>query len=299
MVTNLLALREMQPLLLAAILLTACAVKLARVVRHRSIMILLGPTALFPPRLRLPSIMVLCFTEMSLGVSLLVTDGHGMGMGRANTARLVTALFFLTGMCVLVELRERRPDLGCGCFGDLSDQPPGARSIIRTGMLAGAALSGLHVPPYQLPPPGPQATSELGLLAAELLALALVSPEVGGLLTRLGYSEPCQVRSQPPEQALAALRKSRNWRSHAHLITGGPADMWRELCWWYVVYPARSGGSDYEVVFAIEVKRRRPAIHAAMVGLAPEQPRAPVPDRPPEQLPGLYPAPAQVPSAIF
>jgi hypothetical protein len=293
------ALRGMQAPLLAVILLGACAIKLVRVLRHRSIMILLGPTALFPPRLRLPSIMVLCFTEMSLGVALLATEGPAAGHGRANAARLAAGIFFLTGMCVLVELREHRPDLGCGCFGELSDKPPGARSIVRAGMLAGAALSGLHAHTFHLPPPGPKAVTDLALLMVELLALALMSPELGEVLVRLGYSEPCEVRSQLPQRALTALRRSRNWRDHAGLIIGDPADMWRELCWWYVVYPARIEGKDYEVVFAVEVKRRRPAIHAAVVGPAPYRPHAPVSDRPPAPVPGLSPPPLHAPSAIF
>jgi hypothetical protein len=299
MLSALAALRGMQAPLLAVILLGACAIKLVRVLRHRSIMIVLGPTALFPPRLRLASIMLLCFTELSLGVSLLATEGPAAGHGRTNGARLAAAIFFLVGMCVLVELRERRPDLGCGCFGDLSDKPPGVRSIVRAGVLAGAALAGLHTHAFHLPPPGPRAVIDLVLLGAELLVLALLSPELGEALTRLGYSEPCQVRVQPPQRALTALHRSRNWRQHADLISGGPADMWRELCWWYVVYPARHADGDCDVVFAVEVKRRRPAIHAAVVGPAPYQPQSPALDRPPAPVSGVARSSVRVPSAIF
>jgi hypothetical protein len=299
MLSALAALRGMQAPLLAVILLGACMIKLVRVLRHRSIMILLGPTALFPPRLRLPSIMALCFTEMSLGVMLLATEGPLAGYGRTNAARLAAGIFFLIGMCVLVELRERRPDLGCGCFGDLSDKPPGARSIVRAGVLGVAALSGLHAQTFHLPPPGHRAVLDLVLLAAELLVLALLSPELGEVLIRLGYSEPCEVRVQPPQRALTALQRSRDWRRHAGLIVGAPADMWRELCWWYVVYPARHDGEDCDVVFAVEVKRRRPAVHAAVVGPAPYHPRSRVLDRPPAPVHGLARSPVQVPSAIF
>jgi hypothetical protein len=295
MVTGLIALRGMQAPLLAAILLGACAIKLVKVLRHRSIMMLLGPTALFPPRLRLASIVALCFTEMSLGVSLLLTEGPAAGHGRANAARLAAGVFFLVGMCVLVELREHRPDLGCGCFGDLSDRPPGARSVIRAGMLAGAALSGLHTHTFHLPPPGPRATTDLVMLLVELLALALVSPELGEVLIRLGYAEPCEVRSQAPQRPLTALHRSRVWRDHSGLITQDPADMWRELCWWYVAYPARSGEEECEVVFAVEVKRRRPAVHAAIVGLTPGA-RPATPTRPAGS---RAPGPVQIPSAIF
>jgi hypothetical protein len=93
-----------------------------------------------------------------------------------------------------------------------------------------------------------------------------VSPEVGEVLARLGYAEPCELRVAPPQRALASLRRSRAWRHHARLVTRGtPADMWRELCWWYLVYPGRDGAGECDVVFAVEVRPRRPAIHAAVV----------------------------------
>jgi hypothetical protein len=42
--------------------------------------------------------------------------------------------------------------------------------------------------------------------------------------------------------------------------------MWRELCWWYVVYPGRDGPVGNDIVFAVEVKTRHPAVRAAVVG---------------------------------
>jgi hypothetical protein len=41
--------------------------------------------------------------------------------------------------------------------------------------------------------------------------------------------------------------------------------MWREPCWWYLVYPGLDGAGDCDVVFAVEVRPRRPAIHSAVV----------------------------------
>jgi hypothetical protein len=314
-------LRELQAPLLAVILLGACVFKLSRVLRARSVAVVLGATVLFPEWLRRPAAIALCGTEMSLGLALLATAGRAGVEGPADAARVAAALFFLVGMCALVEMREQRPDLGCGCFGDLSSHPPGVRSVIRAGLFAGMALAGIRIPAFRLPPPGPRAAADLGILAAELLLLALVSPEIGEVLVRLGYAEPCEVRPQSPRRALAALRGSRGWRAHAHMITGGPADVWRELCWWYLVYPGRDRGQDCEVVFAVEVKPRRPAIHAAVVRRAPSPPAEPVPQRPrspvqPSPLrpvpvppplqpaalspaPGLVRAPAHAPSASF
>jgi hypothetical protein len=74
------------------------------------------------------------------------------------------------------------------------------------------------------------------------------------------------LRAASPQRALAALHRSRAWRSHSGLITrDSPADIWRELCWWYVVYPGRDGPSANDIVFAVEVKTRHPAVHAAVV----------------------------------
>jgi hypothetical protein len=62
------------------------------------------------------------------------------------------------------------------------------------------------------------------------------------------------------------LRALRRWRRHAAMIIQDePADIWRELCWWYLVYPGRDGTGDWDVVFAVEVRPRRPAIHAAVL----------------------------------
>jgi hypothetical protein len=90
------------------------------------------------------------------------------------------------------------------------------------------------------------------------------------------------------------------------VITGGPADMWRELCWWYVVYPARGGGQDGEVIFAVEVRPRRPAIRAAVVwqaadpaGSAHGQLGKPGSGPPPAPPPGHGLPPAQVSSGTF
>jgi hypothetical protein len=90
------------------------------------------------------------------------------------------------------------------------------------------------------------------------------------------------------------------------VITGGPADMWRELCWWYVVYPARGGEREGEVVFAVEVGPRRPAIRAAALwqaggpaGSAPGQPGKPGSCPPAAPLPDQELPPAQVPSGTF
>jgi hypothetical protein len=91
---------------------------------------------------------------------------------------------------------------------------------------------------------------------------------------------PEPLRQLPAERTLAALRRSRQWRKHARAITTElPIDMWRELCWRYVVYPCRLDGEHAEVVFAVHLRRRRPLVQAAVLPLAPDWPAA-APGRP-------------------
>ncbi len=292
MITVLATVREMQVMLLALLLLGACAAKMSRVLRARSVRAVLDATALFPPRLRRKATMALCTAELALGVGLLVTVGRAGHGGWADGVRLATAIFFVLAACALVELREHRPDLGCGCFGDLSSKPPGLRSVARTGLLAAAALASVHSKPLSVPPPGLAAAQVFGILVTELLLVAALSPELGEALVRLGYAEPCELRALPPHRALASLRRSRAWRSHSGLITDDvPTDMWRELCWWYVVYPGRDDAMGSDIVFAVEVGSRRPAVHAAVVGRAGD-PAAGPPVGVPQAVPagGLSPA---------
>jgi Methylamine utilisation protein MauE len=260
--------RQLQILVLAMILLGAAAAKLARVLRAGSLSAGLGPTELFPARLRRPAALILCAAEATLGALLLLSAGSSDPAGRADATatRLATAILFLVAMCALVELRGRRPDVGCGCFGNLSTRPVGARSIVRAGLLAGAALATVGVGPARLPAPGPQALRDLGFVVAEFLLIAVLSPEVGEALVRLGYAEPCELRQLPAERALAALRRSSHWRRHSREITSDhPVDVWRELCWWYAAYPARRGAGEARVVFAIQVKKHRPAVQSAVL----------------------------------
>ena len=267
--TVLATVREMQVLLLALILLGACATKLTRVLRAGSVQVIVDATGLFPPRLRRRATMALCATELSLGAGLIVTAGQ-VGAGRwADGVRLTTAFFFVLATCALVELREYRPDLGCGCFGDFSTAPPGLRSVARCALFAAAALASVHSGVLSVPPPGLAAAQVFGVLFTELLLVAVLSPELGEALVRLAYAEPCEQRAASQHRALQGLRHSRAWRSHSGLITRDvPSDMWRELCWWYVVYPGRDGAMGSDIVFAVEVGSRRPAVHAAVVSRA-------------------------------
>lgn len=265
-------LRGMQIPVLATILLTAWATKVVRLLRNRPAPEIVEATAIFPPGLRLPAIIGLCTTEFSLAVALIVTATRLGSQILADATRLAVVTFFLVGLCALVELRERRPDLGCGCFGGLSRGPIGARSIVRAGLLTCAAIIIVGAPPLHMPRPGGAAAADAGIVLAELLLFAVISPETGEALVRLGYSEPCELRVVDPDRALASLHHSAAWRRHSGMITSGtPEDRWRELCWWYVVYPASDRGQECRVVFAVALKPHRPAVVAGVAKPPAEQ----------------------------
>ena len=265
----LIEIREAQVPLLSAMLLAGCAAKAGRVLRVGSVDAGLGPTALFPLRLRRQGALALCAIEFICGSALIITAGR-LGRGDiANTVRLATALLFLVATCALIELRANHPDAGCGCFGELSRTPVSGRTLARSAFLAAAALATIGLPPLQAPHPGVDAARGLGIFAIEFAVIAALSPELSEALVRLGYSEPCELRRLPAVRTLAALRRSAQWRRRSGLITEEvPVDMWRELCWRYVVFPARLGAREAEIVFAVYLRPHRPAIHAALVDSA-------------------------------
>jgi hypothetical protein len=264
--TVLYALREAQIPLIAALLLGACGAKLLRTLRTGSMDEGLGPTALFPMRMRRPLAVAMCAIEFGLGTGLIVTAGR-LGHGAPATCiRLGAGLMFLVATSALIELRAAKPDVGCGCFGDFSTAPVSGRTLARSGLLAVAALSTIGLPAVTQLRSDADAGRLLAIMAVELIVLGALSPELGEGLIRLGYSEPCELRAVSAERTLSALHRSKHWRRHLGLITAQtPTDMWRELCWRYVVFPASFQGRPAEVVFAIYLAQRRPAIHAALV----------------------------------
>ncbi|HWG12347.1 MAG TPA: MauE/DoxX family redox-associated membrane protein [Streptosporangiaceae bacterium] len=280
------AIREVQIPLLTVMLLGGCGAKALKVLKTRNMAVGLGPTALFPLRLRRPIAMAMCATECGLGIALIITAGSfGAGMP-ATVVRTGVSVLFLIAVGALIELRERRPEAGCGCFGDLSVSPVGARTIARSALLAVAAIATIGQPPLQMPESGRAAGLWIALLVAEVLVLAGLSPEVGKALARLGYSEPCEVRRISVDRTLAALASSATWRQYASLIgAAAPVDIWRERCWRFVVYPGETGGLDVNVVFAVHLRSRRPQVRVAVLDAVTDEaltdpPRTrPAPDR--------------------
>lgn len=264
--TMLQAIREVQIPLLAAILLGGCVAKVLQMMRAGSPGEHIGPTALFPLHLRRPLAVVLCVVEGGLGLGLLVTAFRFGAHNPADGIRLGTCLLFVVATCALIELRQSRPDVGCGCFGDFSTSPISGRTLARSALLAIAALATVGLRPIKAPPTLADGLGLLAILAAEVLLIGVLSPEVGEGLIRLGYSEPCELRNVPAARTLTILRRSKYWRRYAGLITSEvPQDVWRELCWRFIVYPARYQDRQTEVVFAVFLQHRRPLVHVALV----------------------------------
>jgi hypothetical protein len=289
------ALGDVQIPVLASMLLGGCAAKLGRTLQRWSIDAGLGPTALFPLRLRRPAAMAMCMIEFGFGVALILTAGRIGGGGPAGLARLGTGLLFVVATCALIELRSIRPDVGCGCFGELSTAPITGRTIARSALLGVAALAVVRLPPLRLPRSSGEAAVLLGLFCAELAVIAMLSPEVRETLVRIGYSAPCELRAPAPEQTLATLQRSAQWRRHASLIADQrPADTWRELCWRYFCFASRHGDREAELVFAVYLQQRRPAVHSVLVDRAtgtivpwPAEPVRPVTELWPRLLRGI------------
>jgi hypothetical protein len=321
------AAREVQIPIIAALLIGACAAKARRAIHTHSVGAALSPTGMFPLGFRKPVTMAICCGEWVLGAGLILTAGQA-GAGLAATAmRGCAALLFGTAVGALNELRHRRPSAGCGCFGDLSQTPVSTRTLARSIVLCAGSAASIGVPPLRLPGSTTQALLLLAAGAAELLLIAALSPEVGQVLVRLGYSDPCEVRKVPVARSMASLRGSRPWRSYQRYLTAPePADVWREGCWRFLAYPAAIGGRTVEVVFGVYLQEHRAPVRAAVVEAvdllpasttwrlpsiaeiladsgtatapvpAPQWTRAPSPTFTPALVPGRVHVPARVPA---
>lgn len=212
----------------------------------------LGPAGLVPARMRVPALLVCAGAELVLVAGLLVTTHPLFRWG--------TVAFFALSAYVLLELRRRRPDAGCGCFGEVSSAPVGLRSIGRTVVLTGMAAMSVWAPVA-----GWEAVTRLSWFTAVGVAvLAMLSPELEELVDRVRYRAPCELRRGPADSVtLSRLRSSGTWRAHRdELISPEPYDTWRELCWRFFAF--RNHGGD-DVVFAVYLSGRRPAVRMAVV----------------------------------
>jgi hypothetical protein len=109
------------------------------------------------------------------------------------------------------------------------------------------------------------------LLAVEIGVLLALSPEIGVLLERRSRP-PCELRAASLPDTFRALHHSPAWREYGPILTGSrPTEVWRELCWRFLVYPGRVDRTEVEVVFAVSLAgERRPVVRVAMTETVPE-----------------------------
>ena len=201
-------------------------------------------------------------SECGLGIALLVVPYQGV--------RLATAVWFAGATWIVDELKARRPEEGCGCFGALSSTRIGNRVIIRPLLLTAAATATMGVPGTGWSVFGRLAGAPGLVLAAELVLVLALSPEVGVALARRARPS-CESRPIPPAETYRTLRQSRAWQEYEPIITAAaPSEVWRELCWRFLVYQGCLGRTEVEVVFAVSLAReKQPVVRVAVVEAVP------------------------------
>ncbi|MFI0486382.1 MauE/DoxX family redox-associated membrane protein [Actinomadura sp. 9N215] len=266
------AFQNTQVLLLAAVLLAACLAKLT--VRETAVdgshqvhgvPVPAGLARLTALRGSRGMTVGLGVGEGVLGLALLVTSHLSV--------RLATTVAFAAATWVVGELRVRRPDAGCGCFGGLSARKVERRSVLRAVLFTAAAVASLGAPLAGLDVLR-DVQSPIGLVfALELALFAALSPELSALLDRCGLPHcpgraamPCERRRSPIEETYATLYDSPAWVENENLVASAvPLDVWREGCWRFVVFPARMEGRDVEIVFAVSTAERDRTVRSALV----------------------------------
>lgn len=246
--------QEAQLPLLACVLICACVAKLA--IKEPSDTV--GPGPITALRRHRPAVVTVAIVEGGLGVALLVTD-HPV-------ARLGTVVVFFVATSVVVELRSRKAEEGCGCFGGLSTTPVRFRTVLRAFLFLLAALAVIGVRSTGLDVIRNGTAWHAAVVAAELAVFAGLSPEIGVLLSRRRERIPCEHRTVPMAETFAILHASDQWRRYAPLIvTADPVDTWRELCWRFLAYHGQEDGEDVEIVFAVSTEERKPTVRGAIV----------------------------------
>jgi hypothetical protein len=246
--------QESQLPLLACVLISACVAKLA--VREQKDAV--GPGPLTTLRRHRPAVVTVAVIEGGLGVGLLLTDHPAVRLG--------TIVVFFVATSVVVELRSRKADEGCGCFGGLSTTPVRFRTVLRAFLFLLAALAVVAVPATGFDVIVHGTRWHVVIAVAELAVFAGLSPEIDALLARRRERIPCEHRTVPLAETFAILHASDPWRKYAPLIvTADPADVWRELCWRFLAYRGREDDEDVEVVFAVSTEERNPTVRAAIV----------------------------------
>lgn len=250
------AAREVQLPLLAVLLALAAVAKLTPRGAGG------GLAVLVPERLRIPSTVAVGLLEAVLVVGLVVAGGL-LGEG----ARALAAAVFAGSTAVLLLVRRRDPEAGCGCFGGLSREPIGWRTLTRAGLLSAAALATLGLAPTGWGVLTSFTWTHAAVLGVELLVLATLSPELRILAIRILRREPCELRRHPLRRSRRRLHRSEVWRTNRPtLLSEEPEDQWRHGCWRFLRHDGLRHGRRVDVVFAVRSGgNRNTAVRAVVV----------------------------------
>ncbi|MCP2338006.1 MauE/DoxX family redox-associated membrane protein [Actinomadura rupiterrae] len=280
--------QNVQVLMLAGVLLAACLAKLA--VRepvsdaphaHDGVRVHGVPVAQRPTR------MLLLLRNRRAGIVLGLVEGVvGLALLLSSHlwVRVVAAVGFAGATWAVLELRARRPEAGCGCFGGLSAKRVGRRSVLRAVLFTAAAVVSLGASRAGVEVLRLGAGRVVGVLALELALFASLSPELALLCQRvrdrargdarsalvLGLRArrdvPCERRPSPLSETFATLYASSTWLEFENaLVSAAPLDVWREGCHRFLVYPARLHGTDMEIVFAVSTAARDRDVRHALL----------------------------------
>ncbi|MEU3019875.1 MULTISPECIES: MauE/DoxX family redox-associated membrane protein [unclassified Nocardiopsis] len=250
------AVREVALPLLAALLLLGAAAKADPRAAGT------GVSVLLPERLRRPLTLATCVLEAALAVALLTATGL-----LGDAARVLTALMFAASLVLLLVARRRDPEAGCGCFGGLSRAPIGWRTLTRTGLLAAGAAATVGLAPTGWEVASTPTVTHGVVLGAQLLVLALLSPEIREAAARAATSEPCALREVSERRTLRRLRGSEVWRTNTKvMLKDTPEETWRHGCWRFVRYDGLRHGRRVDVVYAVRIGGpRRTGVRAVLV----------------------------------
>ncbi|MDA2805738.1 MauE/DoxX family redox-associated membrane protein [Nocardiopsis suaedae] len=219
-----------------------------------------GPVSLLPGALHRPASAATALLEAALAVLLLSAAGP---VGAA--AGWAAAGLFAFSAVLLAVVRRRDPQMNCGCFGGLSTEPVGWRTIARAAVLAVAAVGAAVAGGGGLQALAGLTGAQAAVGAAELAVLAVLSPELREAAVRVFGREACAVRRVPVRRSLARLRRSEVWRANRVVVDGtDPVDVWRHGCWRLMRFTGRRNGRPVDAVFAVELRGRRPRVRAAV-----------------------------------
>ncbi|MEV5573543.1 MauE/DoxX family redox-associated membrane protein [Spirillospora sp. NPDC052269] len=300
--------QNVQVLMLAGVLLAACLAKLA--VRepaaagphaHGGLRVHGVPVAQRQARVVLllrgrRAGLVLGLVEGLLGLALLLSS--------QLLVRVVATIGFAGATWAVLELRARRPEAGCGCFGGLSMKRVGRRSVLRAMLFTAAAVVSLGASRAGVEVPRLGTGRVMGVLALELALFASLSPELavlcgrgrGGARARalvLGRRArrdvPCERRQSPLSETFATLYASSAWITFENsLVSATPLDIWREGCHRFLVYRVRLHETDMDIVFAVSTAARDRDVRHALLPLPtpdPAEATPPAPAAPPARGP--------------